>query len=290
MEPITLTFSGNAVIINVGRENTVKNGLFYLFIPLLLGGMLAACNSQPAIDQAVSTAVAQTLTASPLHSPLPTQTQPPPTSTPVSGECVEASGPGDFHINQESKEKLSTAELQSYLGMMGIAKLCFPPNLGAPRVNADWDSARIPATGRMFSIGFQNQFPGMRWGGIFLLYSTYDFKFGTEFDVFARAADRDALQSGNMAGSFTVGGAKGFLRIYHSMLCMGKCEVYKTAVFPFEKYYVALVADVGSYDPDADWEKVVAKVMAGEIPAENQPAVQALDAFLQSIQFQPASQ
>lgn len=147
---------------------------------------------------------------------------------------------------------LSTEDLEGYLKLSGVRSLCIPPEYGAPFINADWDSAKMPATGRMVSLGFENLYHGAGWSDIFLVYSTYDFKFGTEYDRFASTKDRDALRSHQMAGEIEVDGKAGFVRFYPSMFGYEDQPqiFYKTWVFPFENDYVAVVYNLGAYEGD----------------------------------------
>jgi hypothetical protein len=56
---------------------------------------------------------------------------------------------------------------------MGIQSLCIPVELGATFLSVGWDSAQNSATtGRMFSLSFENLYPGAGWSDGFLLYST----------------------------------------------------------------------------------------------------------------------
>jgi len=79
---------------------------------------------------------------------------------------------------------LSDQELNAYLAVMGIDSVCIPESLGAPFINVDWDEAQNPATrGRMLSLGFENLYQGAGWSDGFLLYATYKFSTGSEYDM-----------------------------------------------------------------------------------------------------------
>jgi len=96
---------------------------------------------------------------------------------------------------------------------MSIQSLCILVELGVPFLNADWDSAKIPATGRMVSLGFEHLYHGEGWSDMFLLDSTCDFTMGTEFDRFATLEDRDALRNHSLVNAIPINGIGGLIRI-----------------------------------------------------------------------------
>lgn len=183
---------------------------------------------------------------------------------------------------------MSTEELNAYLSIMGIQSLCIPAMWGAPFVNADWDSATQPSVeGRMISLGFENLYPGAGWSKGFLLYSTYGFGAPTEYETFATLADRDAVREGTGPDLIEVNGVTGLMRIKASDLCMGACSVYRTFVFPFETYYVAVVYDLGAFDYDnTDWESLLQDFRAGKYQPEQQADVAAMDYLVSTLHFQ----
>lgn len=189
----------------------------------------------------------------------------------------------------EVRFTLSTAELDEVLASMGIAAVCIPPELGAPMLNVDWDSAAGgPAQmGRMISLGFESLYPGAGWSDGYLLYATYDFVAGTEYDTFATREDYDALPSGALPGRIEVNGVPGFARLQLASLCMGVCPVYQTWVFPLETEYVVVVYRVGEYDGSTDGELGAAGLQTGGVPAEMPPFAAALDWLATTLRFQP---
>ena len=168
---------------------------------------------------------------------------------------------------------------------MGIQALCVPVELGAPFLNADWDSARIPATGRMVSIGFERLYHDAGWSDLFLIYSTYDFTAGTEFDRFATVEDRDALRNHSLAHETEVNGVSGFIRFKTGMSAYeGQSQpIYRTVVFPFEDYYVAIVYNLGACDGDASEQ--IREFEQGDYPAECAAQVEMMDSLVNSLHF-----
>jgi len=178
---------------------------------------------------------------------------------------------------------LSAREWNGYLNLMGIRSICLPLQIGAPYVNADWDSTTMPATGRMVSIGFENFQHGAGWSDLFLLYSTYDFITGTEYDRFAELPDRDSLRSHSLANEIEVNGIRGFIRFKAAAWTYeGQPQiVYRSAVFPFENAYVAIVYKLGAGDAD----EMNRKFEQGEYPADLLPNLQLMDFLVNSLQF-----
>jgi len=161
--------------------------------------------------------------------------------------------------------------------------------LGAPFVNADWNGQQTAATtGRMLSIGFEGLYHGAGWSDGYLLYATYDFATGSEYDIFATKEDRDAVLRGTIPDMIEVNGIKGFVR-FAPGLGMGLQNVYKEYVFPFDTYYVAVVYALGAYDPE-NVDVVIQRAKAGECPVTHVLGLQAMDFLAQSIQFQSWSQ
>jgi hypothetical protein len=234
------------------------------------------------------------LPATPSLLPAQTNLPPSPTATAVTPTMEPCAGffeKRPVQINTRKGEDgkplytLTTNELKNYLDMMGIESICLPQNTGVPYLIADWDSAKLPATGRMVSIGFDKKYPGMGWGGLFLLYSTYDFKFGTEFERYAKLADRDALRAGILANMVEINGVKGFTRVKPLSMCMGDCAIEKAYIFMFEDHYVALVATLDMVGYDKDINTALGRVEAGEIGAEYRPAAEMLETLVERLRF-----
>jgi hypothetical protein len=179
---------------------------------------------------------------------------------------------------------LSKTELDAYLSLMGIQSLCIPSELGAPFLNVDWDSAKIPAKGRMISLGFENTYSGAGWSEIYLLYSTYDFSTGSEFERFARLSDWDTLRSHAKTGEVELNGTPAFTHYFKSMWGYENQPqvVYKIYVIPFESAYLAVVLDTGAYD-DAD--AAIGKFDNGEIPTELAVKMKIMDSLAYSLHF-----
>jgi hypothetical protein len=118
------------------------------------------------------------------------------------------------------------------------------------------------------------------WREAQLVYSTYDFQAGMEYDTYATRKDWDAM---------LVSSQMGFERVYVSPNCFGRCTVFKTFVFPFPDHYVALVLNLGSYEPGDALDKQVAKFLGGEYSPELKPLSTRLDGMAGSLRFIPAS-
>jgi len=214
---------------------------------------------------------------SPTATPTPTATE--------AFECLETFEARPVQTDGEPRTALSAEEWESYLNLMGIQSLCIPVELGAPFLNADWDSAKIPATGRMVSIGFEHLYHGEGWSDMFLLYSTYDFTMGTEFDRFATLEDRDALRNHSLANKIQINGTSGFIRFQTGMPAYeGQPQImYRTAVFPFENDYVAVVYNLGAFDGDA--RELIQKFEQGDYPARRAAQVEMMDFLVNSLRF-----
>lgn len=184
----------------------------------------------------------------------------------------------------DERYTLSSEELTGYLDIMGIEFMCIPVQLGAPFINADWSVLDGSATvGRMISIGFEDLYEGAGWSRGFLLYATYDFSAGTEYDVFSTQDDIGAVRNDSFNNMITVDKVPGFIR-YHASLPMGMQYVSKTYVFPFETYYVAVVIRLGAYDPTEIGE-VLREMENGTHPESNGESVLHMDALVSSIRF-----
>ena len=257
-----------------------------LYLQFLLVIILAGCNS---VDVAPSVA----------NTNAPTKivdTSPPPSSTPTSAQTGGNTGNCQTSFSKRELKKpyqtsqgkvrytLSGQELDGYLAVMGIESVCLPESLGAPFINVDWDEAQNPATqGRMLSLGFENLYHGAGWSDGFLLYAAYEFSTGSEYDIFARPADRQALEQKNLPSLIEVDGVPGFIR-YYGGISMGLQPVFKTYVFPFESDYAVVVYRVGVFEPE-EASRVIQRLEAGQYPlGENQEA-QALDRLANSIRF-----
>lgn len=255
----------------------MKVPAFALLVALI--GTTACATLTPTITQ-----IAPTPTLMPFSTP-----QIPATPTFVPFECQTAFSAHEANGSTSgsgTRITLSAEAWTSYLNQMGIESLCVPLELGAPFVNADWDQARMPATGRMISIGFENFYRGSGWSDIYLVYSTYDFTTGTEFDRFASLEDRDALRDHAAAGEVEVGGIRGILRFMPSQWGYENQPqiVYKTWVFPFENHYLAVVYNLGAFDGDVnEW---ILRLQRDEYPIDQTPYIKMLDFLARSLRFQ----
>jgi hypothetical protein len=169
---------------------------------------------------------------------------------------------------------------------MGIDSFCVPYAFGRPTLNVDWNDLTNPpiAIGRMISIGFDGLEQGAYgWGRGFILYSTYDFEVGSEYEIFATVEDLQSTSERRMPNMVAVDGVDGFIR-YTPGLSMGTQPVYLTYVFPFETYYVAAVLSLGMYDPSVVSE-IVLELAAGQQPDLGNPDVALFNSLVFSIHF-----
>lgn len=184
-------------------------------------------------------------------------------------------------------EPLSAVQLGAYLSLVGLESLCIPSSLGHPTLNVDWnDLAKPPvAIGRMISVGFdQLRGDSGGWGRGYVLYSTYDFEVGSEYQVFATDEDFRAVQTGTTPHPVTVDGVHGFIRFTPGM-SMRTQPVHLTYIFPFEDHYLAAVLTLGQYDPDRV-DQVIAQMQEGSHPDLANPDISAFGELVSSFQFQ----
>lgn len=232
-----------------------------------------------------------------LRNPLPTHTSSAPTvdlflPSPDPLNClgeVARRSPGEPPPNPGALRRgpLSSQQLADYLNIMGIDSICIPRSFGAPSINVDWNNLDNPpvAIGRMISIGFEGLDEGAYgWGRGFLVYSTYDFEIGSEYDVFATQEDLQATQSHSMPRTISVDGLDGFIR-YFPGLPMDTQAVYITYVFPFDTYYIAAVLALGLYDP-AKVSHVILQMEEGRHPDLTSPDVPLFNQLVSSIRFE----
>jgi hypothetical protein len=213
-------------------------------------------------------------------------------SAPPAASCVTAFEQRELREpyqrwHDQARYTLSTDELSRYLHTMGIAGLCIPPEFGSPFLNVDWDSTQGTAvTGQMISLGFEDLYTSAGWSRAFLLYATYDFATGSEYDVFASSQDRDAVRSGTMPGLIQGNGVKGFVRFKPSDYSFGNRTLYKAFVFPYDVGYVAVVYALGDYEDSSDWDALIQDFSKGAYPPETQAVVALVDAFAASLTFE----
>lgn len=136
--------------------------------------------------------------------------------------CVE-----DFQKQKVASEPypkytLSKSELDNFKNIMGISSFCISQKLGQLFLNVDWDSESPDVSfkadsGRMISLGFKNLFEGSGWGNGYIVYSTYNFVIGTEYDVYATQSDYQEIRDGKKNNVLEVNGTKGFVQYkWHS--------------------------------------------------------------------------
>jgi hypothetical protein len=257
-----------------------------LYLRFLLVIILAGCNSigmEPTVNS--MSAPTKMVEASPL--PLSTSTSA--LASVNTNDCQNSFEKRELKKPYQTSQgkmryTLSAQELDAYLAVMNIASVCIPESLGAAFINVDWDEAQNPATrGRMLSLGFENLYPGAGWSNGFLLYATYNFTTGSEYDIFARPEDRQALEQKELPNLIDVGGLPGFIR-YVGGISMGLQPVFKTYVFPFEEDYLVVVYRIGVFEyEEASW--IIQRLEMGQYPMADNTEAQAMDRLAFSVRF-----
>ncbi len=258
--------------------------------PFFLCLLLAACSFQSPVDSVdpdVGTQPgAETQSSSPTAAatimPVP-QNNPEPALCQEGLEGRELREPYQRNKYEGPRHTLSEEELRAYLDLMGVESVCLPPQFGAPFINVDWNSLEMPATGRMVSIGFEELYGGGGWSSSYLLYATYDFSFGSEYEVFATPEDFEQVHARSMPNRINVDGVEGFVR-FHPGIPMGMQSIMKTYVFPFDDYYVAAVINLGTYDP-GKVDEILLEMDGGRHPDLMTENIAQLDLLVSSIRF-----
>jgi len=174
-----------------------------------------------------------------------------------------------------------------YLNIIGVQSLCIPREFGGPVLNVDWNDLDDPplAIGRMISIGFEGLAEGAYgWGRGYIVYSTYDFEVGSEYDTFATREDLLATRSRSIPRMITVDGVDGFTR-FKAGRPLDTQAVYITYVFPFDGHYVAAVLSLGLYDP-TEVDDVLLQTEEGRHPQLHSSDVSLFGQLVSSIQFE----
>ena len=257
----------------------------YLLLYLIFSLLLIGCGRRDALDSEDRTTPDQEVTSEPSA----TNAQTADTNL-RSGSCQdyfqarELREPYQRHERNTPRYTLSEAAYQAYLDLMGIETVCLPPQFGAPFLNVDWNPEVIPtARGRMASLGFEDLYGGAGWSRGYLLYATYDFAVGSEYDTFATPEDYQNVQNGSLPDLIDAGGTKGFIR-FHPGLAMGLQTIMKTTIFPFENHYIAAVINLGAYDP-AEVADVLQEMESGSHPDLFDLDVARMDELVSSLVF-----
>lgn len=245
--------------------------------------------------------VADRVTPSHTHAPVESTEEPAPatsTSTPSVLPTLDPSAPPCLEgierrelvypyerSSGDSRFTFSQEEFDEYMGLIGIESLCIPSEFGMPYLYVDWNDLGDPpvAIGRRVDIGFERQFHRSLSGEARIVYSTYDFEVGSEYEIFATEADLQLVRTGSSPDPIEVDGVSGFIR-YHAGIPMGTASVYKTYIFPFDTYFIAFVHNLGSYEYD-QVAGVIQEMEAGTHPDLMHPNVPLLDLLVSSIQF-----
>ncbi len=218
----------------------------------------------------------------------------PPLSTLTPGALAKANCQQNFehrellepyqHFGNQPRFTLSNQELSTYIEQMGIDSLCLPEAFGAPFINADWNHLEASAhTGRMLSIGFEGQYEGSGWSRVGLVYSTYDFEAGTEYEIFASPADYAAILNDGTHDDLQVDGRGGFIR-FHKGIAMGDQPIRKTYLFPGQEGYIAVYFRLGYFNP-AIVNDVIESLKDESAPIDIEPMLILVDEFVKAIEF-----
>jgi hypothetical protein len=161
-------------------------------------------------------------------------------------------------------------EFLTTLAGLGITSVCIPEGVDAPYTVFDWKVEDGTAQqGRMTTISFD------AWREAQLVYATYDFIKGTEYEKFATNADYDSIKNTNSSG---------FERIFVG-LCYGKCTVYKTFIHPFTDHYVAVTLNLGAYDYGKTIDSMVSEFNAGNYPVDLEDDLVRFDTVVNGLVF-----
>lgn len=177
---------------------------------------------------------------------------------------------------------LTPTQLSDYLSIMGIDSLCIPHSFGAPTLNVDWHDPEA-SIGRMISIGFDGLYsgPSSAWGRGFIVYSTYDFEVGSEYETYATQDDLQATRTDSMPRMISVDGVDGFIRFVPALYG----EIADIAyIFPFETHYLAAVLTLGQYDP-AFVNDAIIQMEEGQHPDLANPDLPLLIDLVSSMRF-----
>jgi hypothetical protein len=184
---------------------------------------------------------------------------------------------------------LSLAEFKSFLNTMGIASFPLTAELGNPFQAVDWDrNTQNPTvtsqadSGRMISLGFENMIGyGSRWGGLNVIYSTYDFAIGTEYDVYAKPGDREKLARGEFPHTTTVDGRKAIVAYRSNYMAITGAQ--KSVTVPFNDHYVTFVYHLHSKESYS--EKEIQDMYQGKYPTTDADDLKLFDTIVSQVKF-----
>ena len=203
--------------------------------------------------------------------PAPTQKGPDPLACNTSYTRHELTAPyRQDAYNPQPLYTFAPDEFSGILAQLGISSVCVPQGADAPYALFDWKAEDGTAQqGRMTMLSFD------AWRAAQIVYATYDFAKGTEYEIFAAAADYAAIKNTS---------ADGFERVFVG-LCYGTCTVYKTFIHPFADHYVAATLNLGAYEYGSVLDAQVSRFNAGEYPAELQDDLARFDNLVRGLKF-----
>jgi hypothetical protein len=300
-------------------EDQLKRAKIGLVCLSILPALLAACiapqpESSPTVEPSpdieatllsiVPTVIAEFATPTPKLSRTPsppTATSDEPSRTPFPTLTPEAGPPRcadsieqreiyDPYASPTADPRLTMPRIEfvAYLSLMGITEMCIPREFGLPFLGADWNDLDEPpnAIGRRVRIEFDRLFRTFGEGDVYIIYATYDFEGGTEYEIFAREEDLELVRSQSSPNPIEVDGVPGFIRIYEGSP-MGGAHFYRTTILPFDTYWVGVILHLGIYDIE-DAEIVMGQLVDGSHPALLHPHVALTNQMVASIQFRDA--
>ena len=181
---------------------------------------------------------------------------------------------------------LDPADFARYLNEINVDSAVVPPGLGRSLLAVDWDAATgIADQGRMVAIGFEAFYGhGTAWGSGTMVYATYDFAIGSEYDMDAQPQDYEALRTGQISPERiveTVDHTRGYITYrWHPFFQLIK----KTIVFPFPTYYVVV-----DYFLDGDYADnypaVIDDLYRGLYPEDERCFLGLMDSLADSLTF-----
>lgn len=210
-----------------------------------------------------------------------------PTETPTWEGCTEYMLDIENEVELYTEQQwLDDEELEQYLSEMNIDTINIPLDFGQPFLAIDWNATNHSADrGRMFVIGFEGLYEwGGHWGAGQIIYATYDFVVGTEYDTYADLRDYGALEN-KLIDIETVVWAENNILGYQVYKWYERFEsIEKITVFPFAEYYVAIVYMLEG-DYQEDYETTIPALYEDSYPEDEQCLLYLIDSLALSVEF-----
>jgi len=169
--------------------------------------------------------------------------------------------------NNFPRYTIPSYSLETYLYQMSINDICIPYELGYPYINVDWNElVHTSEKGRLISIGFDNLYNDNSWSKIFLLYSTYDFVGGLDYDPIMTEVDWEKYRKNNLENTEELQNGKGFV-LYKQGFGSENYPIYKADVYPLEDGYISLVINLGIFS--GKFSDELEKIQKWELPDDD---------------------